>query len=123
MKRIAILLLLSALALPVAAQDYQVPEIEISKDKVLVDGKPFFAHVVTAKQTLFSISKAYGVTVRDIIEANQKLDLEKRGLKTGDVLFTLTYRPSSRRLHLPCRSRLKSRVRWTNRTWRPSPAT
>lgn len=87
MKRIAILLLLSALALPVAAQDYQVPEIEISKDKVLVDGKPFFAHVVTAKQTLFSISKAYGVTVRDIIEANQKLDLEKRGLKIGDVLF------------------------------------
>ncbi|MBR4789140.1 MAG: LysM peptidoglycan-binding domain-containing protein, partial [Bacteroidales bacterium] len=87
MKRFAIILLLSALALPVAAQDYQVPEIEISKDKVLVDGKPFFAHVVTAKQTLFSISKAYGVSVRDIVEANQKLDLEKRGLKIGDVLL------------------------------------
>ena len=87
MKRFAIILLLSALALPLAAQDYQVPEIEISKDKVLVDGKPFFAHVVTAKQTLFSISKAYGVSVSDIVEANRKLDLEKRGLKTGDVLL------------------------------------
>ena len=87
MKRFVIFLLLSALALPVAAQDYQVPEIEISKDKVLVDGKPFFAHVVTAKQTLFSISKAYGVSVQDIIEANKKLDLENRGLKIGDVLF------------------------------------
>lgn len=87
MKRFAILLLISALALPVAAQDYQVPEIEISKDKVLVDGKPFFAHVVTAKQTLFSISKAYGVSVSDIREANKKLDLENKGLKTGDVLL------------------------------------
>ena len=87
MKRFAIFLLLSVLALPVAAQDYEVPEIEISKDKVLVDGKPFFAHVVTPKQTLFSISKAYGVSVRDIIDANRKLDLENRGLKIGDVLL------------------------------------
>lgn len=87
MKRFAIFLLLSVLALPVAAQDYEVPEIEISKDKVLVDGKPFFAHVVTPKQTLFSISKAYGVSVRDIIDANRKLDLESRGLKIGDVLL------------------------------------
>ena len=87
MKRFAIFLLLSVLALPVAAQDYKVPEIEISKDKVLVDGKPFFAHVVTPKQTLFSISKAYGVSVRDIIDANRKLDLENRGLKIGDVLL------------------------------------
>ncbi len=87
MKRLAIFLLLSALALPLSAQDYQVPDIPISKDKVLVDGRPFFAHVVTARQTLFSISKAYGVSVRDICEANSALDLETRGLKAGDVLL------------------------------------
>ena len=78
------------LALPVAAQVYEVPEIEISKDKVRVDGKSYYAHVVTAKQTLFSISKAYGVTVDEIYEANRNLQLETAGLKTGQVILIPT---------------------------------
>lgn len=75
------------LALPLAGQQYDVPQINISKDKVRVDGKSYYAHVVTAKQTLYSISRVYGVSLRDIYDANRNLDLEHSGLKTGQVLL------------------------------------
>lgn len=86
--RLADILILSlCLCAPLGAQEYEVPVIEHSKDKVRVDGKSFYAHVVTAKQTLWSISKAYGVSVQDIYDANRNLDLEHAGLKAGQVIF------------------------------------
>jgi len=66
------------------------PTLQSTKDKVRVDGKTYYAHVVTAKQTLFSISKAYGVDVTDIYEANENLDLEHQGLKIGQVILIPT---------------------------------
>lgn len=86
MKRLAFILLLF-LTLPMAGQKYEVPEITISKDKVRVDGKSYYAHVVTAKQTLYSISRVYGVSLQDIYDANRNLDLERSGLKSGQVLL------------------------------------
>ena len=55
------------------AQDYIAPEVTVSKERVKVDGKIFYSHIVLEKQTLFSISKAYGVPVEDIYAANPAL--------------------------------------------------
>ena len=86
MKRFAVIMLL-CIAVPAFGQQYQVPEITVSKDKVRVDGKSYYAHVVTAKQTLYSIAKVYGVSLQDIYDANRNLDLESKGLKAGQVLL------------------------------------
>lgn len=44
--------------------------VEISKEKVIVNGKSFFIHKVKKGENLYRISKAYNVTQRDIIIAN-----------------------------------------------------
>ena len=69
------------------AQEYIAPQVVISKDKVRTGGKIYYAHPVLERQTLYSISKAYGVTQEEIIEANPLLNLEKEGLKKGQVLL------------------------------------
>ena len=90
-KLIAILSLAVSLACTqAAAQQYQAPEVKISQDKVRVNGKSYYAHVVTEKQTLFSISKAYDVSLQDIYDSNRNLDLENAGLKVGQVIFIPT---------------------------------
>ena len=85
-----IFMVLSLGALSAAAQDYQAPQVKISQDKVRVNGKSYYAHVVTEKQTLYSISKAYNVSLQDIYDANKNLDLENAGLKAGQVIFIPT---------------------------------
>jgi LysM repeat protein len=52
----------------------QTTSIELSKNKVVVGGKPYILHIVKEKQTLFSISKAYGVSLGDIMRANGKTE-------------------------------------------------
>ena len=86
MKRFVVIMLL-CMAVPVFGQQYQVPEITVSKDKVRVDGKSYYAHVVAAKQTLYSIARVYGVSIQDIYDANRNLNLETNGLKAGQVLL------------------------------------
>ena len=49
-----------------SAQDYVAPPVSISKDKVKIDGKVFYSHIVLDKQTLYSISKAYNVSVEEM---------------------------------------------------------
>lgn len=82
--------MLAFAAIPLAAQEYDAPEVKVSQDKVRVKGKNYYAHVVTEKQTLYSISKAYNVSLQDIYEANKNLDLENSGLKAGQVIFIPT---------------------------------
>ena len=53
------------------AQEYEAPAVEISEQKVKIDGKIYYSHIVLEKQTLYSISKAYNISVEDIYEANQ----------------------------------------------------
>ena len=90
-KRLIITIFLSVLlAVPAAAQAYQSPEVKISQDKVRVNGKSYYAHVVTERQTLYSISKAYNVSLQDIYDSNKNLDLENAGLKVGQVIFIPT---------------------------------
>ena len=56
-----------------SAQDYNNTPVAVSKEKVKVGGKVCFSHIVLEKQTLYSISKAYNVTIDDIYQFNPAL--------------------------------------------------
>lgn len=71
----------------VSAQEYVAPKVTISKEKVRSGGKVFYSHVVQERQTIYSISKAYGVTMEEIYDANPALKLETEGLKKDQILL------------------------------------
>ena len=93
MKKITILCLvafLSGTAFSVAAQDsgYVATPVSISKEKTRNEaGELCYSHVVLERQTLFSISKAYGVSIQDIYDANKTLNLETEGLKKNQIIL------------------------------------
>lgn len=70
----------------------QVP-VSISTEKVKIDGKIYYSHIVQEKQTLYSISKAYGVTVQDIYEANPALLTE--GVKKNAIILIPSALPAA----------------------------
>ena len=61
------------------AQSYENTPVSISKEKVKVNGTICYSHIVLERQTLFSISKAYNVSLDDIYRFNP--NLKKEGLK------------------------------------------
>jgi len=61
----------------------QEVEVKISKNRVRVDGKTYFVHIVQQGETLYSISKAYGVSQSDIAINNPDI---YAGLKVGQAL-------------------------------------
>ena len=67
------------------AQEYVAPPVTISKDKVKLDGKVFYSHIVLEKQTLFSISKAYNVTIDEIYRYNPTV--KENGLRKNDIII------------------------------------
>ncbi|MBR0109555.1 MAG: LysM peptidoglycan-binding domain-containing protein, partial [Bacteroidales bacterium] len=69
------------------AEKYVPTPVTVSSDMVRVGNHLFYAHVVLARQTLYSIGKAYGVSSLDIIDSNPKLDLRNRPIHPGDVLL------------------------------------
>lgn len=70
------------------AQDYSLTPVTLSKDKVRGDdGQVYWSHVALERQTLFSIAKAYGVTVDEICDANKSMRLKEDGLKKGSVIL------------------------------------
>ena len=81
--------LLFGAGMPARAQDteYKATPVTISRDKVRNNGKLYYSHVVLEKQTLFSIAKAYGVSIQDIYDSNPTLKLETEGLKTYQILL------------------------------------
>lgn len=70
-----------------SAQEYVATPVTVSQNKVTENGREYYAHVVLERQTLYSISKAYGVTVQEIYDANPALNLETRGLQTSQVIL------------------------------------
>lgn len=80
---LALALVLSPMA--VLAQEYVPVPVEISKDKVKVNGQLCYSHVVLEKQTLYSISKAYGVSIEDIYSVNPTL--QETGLKKNAIIL------------------------------------
>jgi LysM repeat protein len=60
-----------------------VPGINISNEKIITGGKTFFMHEVLKGQTLYSIAKAYRVTILDIDRENS---IPAGGIREGQVL-------------------------------------
>lgn len=91
MKRIIIVIFLLCLAsgtcTTAIAQTYQAEPVTVSKEKVKSNGKVYYSHIVLEKQTLFSISKAYGVSIDEIKAANPQYKLAEEGLKKGEILL------------------------------------
>ncbi|MBR5835706.1 MAG: LysM peptidoglycan-binding domain-containing protein [Bacteroidales bacterium] len=67
------------------AQEYISAPVIVSKEKVKVDGKICYSHIVKEKQTLFSIAKAYEVSIDDIYALNPTL--KESGLKKNLIIL------------------------------------
>ena len=67
------------------AQDYDNAPITVSKEKVKIGGKICYSHIVLEKQTLYSISKAYDVSIEDIYRFNPSL--QEVGLKKNSIIL------------------------------------
>ena len=68
------------------------PQITVSTDKVKVNGAVMFVHKVKGGETLYSLSKAYHVTIEDIVRNNESL---KAGLKEGSTIYIPSSVPAS----------------------------
>jgi|GEM_PF-296675 len=80
LKTIAFLLLLSLFYnLPAIAQ----VSVKLSQTIEQYEGKSYYLHVVETQQTLFGISKAYGITVESLMMANPDA---RRGIRVNQVL-------------------------------------
>ena len=69
----------------ISAQEYVNTPVTVSKDKIRVNNEVCYSHVVLEKQTLFSISKAYGVSIDEIYRLNPAL--KETGLKKNAIIF------------------------------------
>ena len=91
MHRKTIILLFAAIIVSIQtggvlyAQNYVAPEVEVSKEKIKIDGQIFLSHIVKEKQTLYSISKAYNVSIDEIYKYNK--GLREEGLKKNSILL------------------------------------
>jgi LysM repeat protein len=56
---------------------------EKSKNKVIIGGKGYYVHIVKKSETLFSLSKVYNVSQKDIAKENPEIFL---GLQIGQAL-------------------------------------
>lgn len=78
---IYLLLFLSLILLSTAVNSQVV--VERSKDKVVISGKPYYIHIVKKGETAYSISKAYYITVDDLVRENPVAD---KGIREGQAL-------------------------------------
>ena len=87
MKRHFAIAIIIASLLPAfsSAQEYVSTPVEISKEKVKVDGKICYSHIVLERQTLYSISKAYEVSIEDIYRFNPSV--KEAGLKKNSIII------------------------------------
>lgn len=67
------------------AQEYVTPPVTVSKEKVRINGKICYSHIVKEKQTLYSIAKAYQVSIEDIYAFNPSI--KENGLKKNSIIL------------------------------------
>lgn len=67
------------------AQQYESTPVTISREKVKINGQVCYSHIVLERQTLYSISKAYNVTVDDIYRYNPTV--KEKGLQKNSILI------------------------------------
>ncbi len=83
LKKLVCLLFLSLLVLGSFAQEDKPLVIEISKKTKRIEGKVYYIHKVKKGQTLYSISKAYGTLISQIVFDNPEA---MNGIKPGQEL-------------------------------------
>ncbi len=76
-----VLLLMVALIVPTALSG-QVP-VDVSNQKIVSEGKTYYMHLVLKDQTLYSISKAYKVSIDAITSENV---IPPNGIQTDQIL-------------------------------------
>lgn len=86
-KLILTITLVLAFMVGAGAQDYVATPVTISKEKVKLDGKVYYSHIVLERQTLFGISKAYDVPIEEIYKANESINLRENGLKKNSIIL------------------------------------
>ena len=59
-------ILLFLISVPLATAQEEVVVIRKSTDKVMIDGKAYYIHVVRDGHTLFSISRVYNISQKEI---------------------------------------------------------
>jgi len=79
-QKLIILLLLSG---SIFDAHSQTSEVLRSNEKVVVAGKFYYLHIVQEKQTMFSICKAYGVDIKEVMRINRK---KTHGLDLNEIL-------------------------------------
>jgi LysM repeat protein len=87
LKRIGIIMVILLFAAghhAAKGQDFVATPVELSSEKVSIQGSIHFVHKVLKGQTIFSISKAYNVSTDELLQANPSL---KDGLKAGTLIF------------------------------------
>lgn len=90
MRRLLIIVLSSIFLLQhfsAASQGFFPSPVKKSQDVVRIEDKLYYIHVVTEKQTMYSICKAYGVGIEDVYESNKALNLRSEGIKTGQIIY------------------------------------
>ena len=89
MKRICAAIVLAAALLTLGpkagAQKFIPAPVEISKSTVDIEGRTYYVHTVEARQTLYSICKAYSADIEEVKIINA--DRLSGGLKTGSLLL------------------------------------
>ena len=75
----------SGLTLETYAQEYESTPVTISGEKVKINGQVCYSHIVLERQTLYSISKAYNVTVDEIYAYNPTV--KEKGLQKNSILI------------------------------------
>ncbi len=80
----AMIVMLAALLAPVLQAQVPAPvPVEISKQKIASEGKVWYIHQVMKGQTLYSIARAYNVTVDQVSRANA---IQDNGIQEGQML-------------------------------------
>ena len=65
----------------IAQNEYRIPVVQISKEKITADnGMEFYLHEVKPKETVTAICRAYGIPQKDIIAANPGLIVGSIGI-------------------------------------------
>ena len=84
---LSVLCLLTAGTAVTYAQAYEPVPVTISKDKVKIGGKMYYSHIVQERQTRYSISRAYGVTIKEITDMNPTISADGTGLTKNSIIL------------------------------------
>lgn len=85
MSLMAAILMATGVAGTINAQTYENTPVEISKEKLKVNGQICYSHIVLERQTLYSICQAYNVSIEDIYQYNPAV--KEKGLQKNSILI------------------------------------